>query len=171
MLNEDDRDPSDEQAVLDAISAAREVYPNEEFRAWADAWVDGRDREQRSAEAIATRIRSDWFLPDPDGKKWERRVIELLEAGETHEKIEAELADKVLAESSETPVPIDPEAEANMLASQSALAAALAAQADALDGLDPGFLEGELRLLLLNAKACAASCKRLREELAPTGGK
>jgi hypothetical protein len=174
MLNEEDRDPSDAQDVLIAILAAREVYSEERFQAWAEAWVAGRDRTQRSADTTATGIRLDWFLPDPDGKKWEQRLIELRARTTTDEEFHhaamAALELRVQVESRELPNPADSEAEANMLASQSALAASLAAYAYASGALDLGSsderateqMREAFQTSVIFVRAAAASCKRLR---------
>jgi hypothetical protein len=175
MLNEEDRDPSDEQAVLTAILAAREVYSEERFQAWAEAWVAGRDRTQHSADTTATAIRLDWFLPDPDGKKWEQRLIELRAKTATDEEFHhsalAALELQVQAESRELPNPADTEAEANMLAFQSALGASLAAYAyasvaaldlDSSDERATDQVREALQTSVLFVRAAAASCKRLR---------
>ena len=77
MLNEQNRTSEDIMGVRDAILAACEVYPNNEFQTWASLWLASQDRKQCSAEAIETGIRSDWFLPDPDGKQWEQYLLEL----------------------------------------------------------------------------------------------
>jgi hypothetical protein len=173
MLGEKDRDPSDAQAVLAAILAAREVYPDKEFQTWANAWIAGRDRKKHSAGTIATGIRLDWFLPDPDGEKWEQRLIELsartATAEEFHHSALADLESRVEFESIEFASPVDLEAEANILASQSALAASQAAYAYASEALDQGSPERAtkqvreaLHTAVMLAKATASSCKRLR---------
>jgi hypothetical protein len=179
MLNEEDRDPSDEQAVEEAILAALEVYTNKEFQSWADAWISGRDREQRSADSIATGIRSDWFLPDPDGKQWEQFLIDLnakmpdaTDEEFYHAGLTAlESRDEV--ESRDSLDPADHEAEANMFASLSALAASQAAYAYASGALDLGSPDAlteaandVVESSVMLAKGLSAKCKRIRTEIA-----
>jgi|SRR5579862_8027809 len=138
MLDAKDRDPSDERAVLDAILASREVYPDEEFQIWANAWLSGRDREQVAAETTEKSIRIAWLLPQPFGDEWKLRVIEMIFSGVTGE----ELYDKALkpsevdADSGEIPTSVDLEAEVTMLAVCSALSATQAAYAYASEALD-----------------------------------
>ena len=167
MLNERDRDPVDTQAVLAAILAAREVYRDREFQAWADDWARGRDRGQATAEGTETRIRTAWSLPNPCGDEWKQHILEMIFSGATADELRAEaLKASEEAESSELPTPGDREAEATMFAVTSALSATQAAQAYASEAYNASKYHDEIRDLMKAsvdlAKSFAADCMRLR---------
>lgn len=164
MLDAEDHDPSDERAVLDAILASREVYPDEDFQIWANAWVRGRDRRQAAAETIERGIRRAWLLPQPFGDEWKQRVIEMIFSGMTGEELYAEALklSEAEADSGKIPASADPEAEATMLA------AAYAYASEALDPASPESSRELVREVLAvsstYAKMSAAECKRLRAD-------
>ena len=168
MLTEGDhRDPSDATAVLAAILAAREVYPDEEFQIWADAWIGGRDREGATAETAEASIRTAWSLPNPYGDDWKQRILEMIFSGATHDELCAEtLKASEAAGQIELPTPADQKAEATMFAVTSALSATMAAQAYAAEAYIALKYDAQIREHL---KACvdwarsfAADCQRLR---------
>ena len=141
MLDAKDHDPLDERAALDAILASREVYPDEEFQIWANAWVGGRDRGQAAAETTERGIRRAWLLPQPFGDEWKQRVIEMIFSGMTGAELYAEALklSEAEADSGKIPALADPEAEATMLAVCSALSATQAAYAYASEVLRSSF--------------------------------
>ena len=171
MLDAKNHDPSDERAVLDAILASREVYPDEEFQIWANAWVRGRDRGQAAAETTERGIRTAWLLPNRSETSGSNAVIEMIFSGMTGEELYAEALKLSEAEADygKIPTSVDPEAEATMFAVCSALSATQAAYAYASEALDPVSPESSRELVRevlavssTYAKMSAAECKRLR---------
>lgn len=123
-------DPTTEQCVLAAVTAAREVYAAQRFHTWAENWISGHDRTPASAREIADHVRKS------TGEKNEvdladeamRTATELVEKGMDPEDA-MDIADAELGEAMQEPPPVsvDPEAESAKAAAQAAYIAADAA--------------------------------------------